>query len=304
MFNFLPHWLRGTLALLLVIINTFFWFPFLLFGAILKIALPINFIRKMMTLLLINIANVWIAGNSLILALTQRTHWIVSGIENLVRDDWYFVNCNHQSWSDIPIVQKVMNRKTPMLKFFLKQELIWVPIMGICWWALDFPFMKRFSAEYIKKHPEMRGKDLETTKKACEKFKTTPVAVLNFLEGTRFTPEKHGRQQSPYTNLLKPKYGGAAFVLSSMGEQMHTMLDITIFYPDGTPGFWDLLCGKVKKVVVDVRKVNIPSELRGKDYSQDDVFKTEFKGWIDNVWQEKDALIEQFKITHQPTSKP
>ena len=303
MLNFLPHWLRGILAFLLVIANTFFWFPFLLFGALLKIIMPIPFIRKMMTLLLINIADIWIAGNSLILALTERTNWIVTGTKNLVKDDWYFVNCNHQSWSDIPIVQKVMNRKTPMLKFFLKQDLIWVPIMGICWWALDFPFMKRFSAEYIKKHPEMRGKDLETTRKACEKFKTTPVAVLNFLEGTRFTPEKHDKQQSPYTHLLKPKYGGAAFVLSSMGEQMHTMLDITIFYPDGTPGFWDLLCGKVKTVVLDVRKVNIPSELRGKDYSQDVAFKTEFKAWIDNVWQEKDALIEQFKITHQPTSK-
>lgn len=252
-----------------------------------------------MTLLLINIANVWISGNSLILALTERTHWIISGTDNLKRNDWYFVNCNHQSWSDIPIVQKVMNRKTPMLKFFLKQELIWVPIMGVCWWALDFPFMKRFSSEYLKKHPEMKGKDLETTRKACEKFKTTPVAVLNFLEGTRFTSAKHDKQQSPYTNLLKPKYGGAAFVLGSMGEQMHTMLDITIYYPDSTPGFWDLLCGKVKRVVIDVRKVDIPAPLRGKDYAQDNAFKTEFKGWIDTVWQDKDALIEQFKVTYK-----
>ena len=299
MLNFLPYWLRGTLALLLVITNTFFWFPFLLLGTLLKIVIPVHFARKIMTLLLINIANIWVSGNSLILALTERTNWVVTGTEDLVKDDWYFVNCNHQTWSDIPIVQKIMNRKTPMLKFFLKKELIWVPIMGICWWALDFPFMKRFSAEYIKKHPEMRGKDLETTRKACEKFKTTPVAVLNFLEGTRFTPAKHDKQQSPYTNLLKPKYGGAAFVLSSMGEQMHTMLDITVFYPDGTPGFWDLLCGKVKVVVVDVRKVSIPSTLRGKDYSQDNVFKAEFKGWINTVWQDKDKLIEQFKATYQ-----
>mgnify|MGYP000037542291 CR=1 FL=1 len=302
MLNFLPYWLRGTLALLLVITNTFFWFPLLLLGALLKIVIPVHFVRKVMTLLLINIANVWISGNSLILALTERTNWVITGTENLVKDDWYFVNCNHQSWSDIPIVQKVMNRKTPMLKFFLKQELIWVPIMGICWWALDFPFMKRFSPEYLKKHPDMRGKDLETTRKACEKFKTTPVAVLNFLEGTRFTPEKHDKQQSPYTNLLKPKYGGAAFVLGSMGEQMHTMLDITIYYPDSTPGFWDLLCGKVKNVVVDIRKVNIPSTLRGKDYAQDEAFKAEFKDWINTVWQDKDDLIEQFKITHQKAS--
>lgn len=299
MLNFLPYWLRGTLASLLVIANTFFWFPFLLFGALLKIIIPIRFIQKLMTQLLIAIASVWISGNSFVLSLTQRINWVLTGTEHLKKNNWYFVNSNHQSWTDIPIVQKVMNGKTPMLKFFLKQELIWVPILGVCWWALDFPFMKRYSPQYLKKHPKMKGKDLETTRKACEKFKTTPVAVLNFLEGTRFTNEKHDQQQSPYSNLLKPKYGGAAFVLGSMGEQMQTMLDITIYYPDTTPGFWDLLCGKVKNIVVDVREVTVPSRLRGKDYSQDETFKIEFKSWIDTVWQEKDALIEQLKMQHE-----
>jgi len=302
MLNFLPYWLRGILALVLVISNTFFLLPFLLLGALLKVAIPLSFVKKLMTQFLIIIANLWVSINSFVLSLTQHINWTITGTENLRTDDWYFVNCNHQSWTDIPIVQKVMNGKTPMLKFFLKQELIWVPVMGICWWALDFPFMKRFSFQYLKKHPEMKGKDLETTREACEKFKTTPVAVLNFLEGTRFTQAKHDKQQSPYNNLLKPKYGGAAFVLGSMGEQMHTMLDITIYYPDGIPDFWDLLCGKVKNIVVDVKKVSIPDTLRGKDYSQDRVFKIEFQDWIKSVWQEKDELIEELKIRHTHTS--
>ena len=303
MFNFLPYWLRGTLASLLVIANTFFWFPFLLFGTFFKIVIPIRFIQKLMTQLLITIANAWVSGNSFVLSLTQRINWVITGTDNLKKNDWYFVNSNHQSWTDIPIVQKVMNGKTPMLKFFLKQELIWVPVLGVCWWALDFPFMKRYSQQYLKKRPEMKGKDLETTRKACAKFKTTPVAVLNFLEGTRFTNKKHDKQQSPYTNLLKPKYGGAAFVLGSMGEKMHTMLDITIYYPDDTPGFWDLLCGKVKNIVVDVRKVNIPIALRGKDYSQDKVFKMEFQHWMETVWQEKDELLGQLKVKHAQISE-
>ena len=302
MLNFLPYWLRGILALVLVISNTFFLLPFLLFGALLKVAIPLSFVKKLMTQFLIIIANLWVSINSFVLSLTQHINWTITGTENLRTDDWYFVNCNHQSWTDIPIVQKVMNGKTPMLKFFLKQELIWVPVMGVCWWALDFPFMKRFSFQYLKKHPEMKGKDLETTREACEKFKTTPVAVLNFLEGTRFTQAKHDKQQSPYNNLLKPKYGGAAFVLGSMGEQMHTMLDITIYYPDGIPNFWDLLCGKVKNIVVDVKKVSIPDTLRGKDYSQDKVFKIEFQNWVKGVWQEKDALIEVLKVRHTHTS--
>lgn len=295
MLSFLPNWFRGVFAFALIIANTFFWLPFLLVGTFFKVVFPIVVIRKSMTLLLIGIANVWVAGNSAILALTQRINWHVTGVEGLKKNDWYFVNCNHQSWTDIPVVQKVLNRKIPMLKFFLKQELIWVPVMGVCWWALDFPFMKRYSHEYLKKHPEMKGKDLETTRQACEKFKTTPVAVFNFLEGTRFTPVKHAKQQSPYQNLLNPKFGGAAFVMGSMGEQMHTMLDITIYYPEGPQGVWGLLTGKIKNIVVDVKKIAIPASLRGKDYSQDPVFKAEFKGFITDIWHDKDALIEQFK---------
>jgi 1-acyl-sn-glycerol-3-phosphate acyltransferase len=296
--SFLPHWLRGTLAFLLVVTNTFLWLPFLLICALLKVAIPIGFVRKLMTELLIGIANIWVSFNSFVLSLMQNINWAITGNENLKRDDWYFVSCNHQSWTDIPILQKAMYGKVPMLKFFLKQELIWVPVMGVCWWALDFPFMKRYSPAYLKKHPEMRGKDLETTRKACEKFKTTPVAVLNFLEGTRLTPAKHAKQQSPYKHLLAPKYGGAAFVLSSMGEQMHTMLDITIYYPDGVPNFWDLLCGKVKNIVVDVKAISIPSTLRGKDYTQDRAFKIEFQQWVQGIWQSKDTLIEALKVSH------
>ncbi len=142
----------------------------------------------------------------------------------------------------------------------------------------------------------MKGKDLDTTRKACEKFKTTPVSVFNFMEGTRFTPEKRDKQKSPYTNLLKPKFGGAAFVLGSMGEQMHTMLDVTIFYPEGAQGMWGLMTGKVNSIVVDIKKVNIPLNLRSKDYSQDAQFKAEFQEWVSDVWQEKDQFIEQLKI--------
>ena len=42
--------------------------------------------------------------------------------------------------------------------------------MGFAWWALDYPFLYRHSAEYLKEHPEQKGKDFEATRKACEKF--------------------------------------------------------------------------------------------------------------------------------------
>lgn len=225
--------------------------------------------------------------------------WHVTGLDGLSKDEWYLVNCNHQSWADIPVVQKVFNRKIPMLKFFLKQELIWVPLLGLCWWALDFPFMKRSTPAQIKKNPELAGKDLEVTRAACEKFKYTPVSVFNFMEGTRLTPEKHAKQDSPFEHLLKPKAGGAAFVLGSMGEVMHTMLDVTVLYPNSPKNIWDMFCGKVSTVVVDVRKVDIPKQFLGKDYTSDAEFKAEFQAWVNELWVEKDQHIANLKAQHE-----
>ena len=119
-------------------------------------------------------------------------------MDGLARHEWYLMTSNHQSWADILVLQKVTNRRVPSLKFFLKQELIWVPLLGLAWWALDFPFMKRYSRAQLEKRPELKGKDMETTRKACEKYAHYPVSVMNFFEGTRFTEEKHRQQNSPY----------------------------------------------------------------------------------------------------------
>ncbi len=298
MLHFLPAQLKGSLIFVLVILNTCVGLPILLVGAIIKLILPFQVIQKLATRMSIATATNWVSFNSFLFALFNKTEWQVTGLEGLSKNEWYLVNSNHQSWADIPIVQKVLNRRVPMLKFFLKQELIWVPIIGICWWALDFPFMKRYSADQVKKNPSLAGKDLETTRKACEKFKTTPVSVFNFLEGTRFTQEKHDKQQSPFTNLLKPKAGGAAFVLGSMGEQLHTMLDISIIYPDGKHGPWDLICGRIPRVIVQIDKIEIPKEFLGKDYANDPEFKEAFQTWINDLWLRKDAKLSQLKQQH------
>ena len=158
----------------------------------------------------------------------------VTGLNGLNPKGYYLVTANHQSWADILLMQHLLNRKIPLMKFFLKQELIYVPVIGLCWWALDFPFMKRHSKAYLKKHPEKHGKDLESTLKACEKFKTMPVSIVNYLEGTRFTEAKHNKQQSPFKHLLKPRAGGISYVIGALGEQVRTLLNITIVYHQET----------------------------------------------------------------------
>jgi len=289
--SYIPGPLKGALSFTGFVVNTIFWVIPIFLIAFLKLLLPLKIWRKICDLVLNWLASNWIAVNNLNLRLVSGTRWDVRGIEGLKMDAWYLVVANHQSWVDILVLQKIFHRKIPFLKFFLKKELIWVPVMGLAWWALDFPFMKRYSTAFLKRNPHLRGKDIEITKKACRKFETIPVSIMNFIEGTRLTRAKHDRQGSPYQNLLRPKSGGIAFVLAAMGNQISGIVDVTIVYPQGAGSFWDLICGRIPDIRVQVKLIPITDEIKG-DYFNDRAFKRNFQKWINAHWSEKNQQID------------
>jgi len=277
--------IKGALAGAAIGLNVLVVFATMLPFALLKLAVPAKPVRRFCDHALTALASKWVAFNDLIMATVARTRWDVAGLDNLNPRGWYLVSSNHQTWSDILVLQKVFRGRIPFLKFFLKAELIWVPVIGLAWWALDFPFMKR---------GKTGGRsDLETTRRACEKFKLIPTSVINFVEGTRYTPAKHARQKSPYRHLLKPKAGGMAVALVTMGEDFDALLDVTIAYPRGTPTFWDLLCGRMEEVVVRVEARPIPPQLVGGDLSRDPVFRTGVQEWIGEMWEKKDRQLDE-----------
>jgi 1-acyl-sn-glycerol-3-phosphate acyltransferase len=292
MLGFLPPILRGSIALGLLVANTLFWCTLLLLCALIKLLLPFHAVRVRIDPVLNAIATCWIACNSGWMRLTQPTQWDVQGVSELRYEGWYLVNCNHQSWADIFVLQHLLNRRIPMLKFFLKQQLIYVPVIGLAWWALDFPFMKRHGKAELRQRPERRLEDAEATRRACEKFALVPTSVMNFAEGTRFTPRKHRAQASPYRHLLKPKAGGLALALNAMGSKFNSLVDVTIVYPAGIPTFWQFLCGRVPQVAVRVRQLPIPADFCTADYGQDPAFRMQFQKWLGLLWQEKDGQIE------------
>ena len=223
--------LRGGLASLILVLNTLIGVTCMMPFALLKLLLPFDAMRHLTDRALNAIATGWIGVNNAWIDVVSRTRWDVQGLEGLEPGGWYLVSSNHQSWVDILVLQKVFNRRIPLLKFFLKRELIWVPVIGLAWWALDFPFMRRRGG--------LAGaEDLERARQACRKFSVVPTSVINFLEGTRYTRAKHDAQGSPYRHLLKPKVGGIATALTTLGSQFHRLLDVTIVYPDGAPEFW------------------------------------------------------------------
>jgi 1-acyl-sn-glycerol-3-phosphate acyltransferase len=290
--------LRGGFSFLLIVLNTVLWMGPLFVAGLLKFAIPIPAIRRFFNHAVTFICKTWNTWNKANFNLTQNIRWHVTGDDNLDPKGSYLVLSNHQSWVDILVLQGVFLNKIPFLKFFIKQELVWIPVLGFAWWALDFPFMKRYSKEFLGKNPHLKGKDLETTRQVCEKFKTMPVSVMNFVEGTRFTPAKHQRQDSPFKNLLRPKAGGTALVLDAMGSHLQTILDVTIVYPHGVRTIWEFLCNGVDEVVVKIKKIPITSDLIG-DYFNDPEFQKRFQIWLNRLWEEKDALISDIAAAYK-----
>ncbi len=280
-------------------ISTVFWVIPLTVLAVLKLIVPLAGFREIMTRWIMVIGEIWVSFNALVFRLVNETQWDVRGLDDLQRDKWYLVIANHQTWIDIVALQTVLNRRIPLLKFFLKQELIWFPFLGIAWWGMDMPFMKRYSKSFLAKNPHKRGKDLEATRKACEKFRYTPTSVINFIEGTRFTEEKRRKRASPFQNLLPPRAGGLALALETMGSMFNEILDITIVYPGGPPKFWAMCYGEFERVVIDIRKRPVEPWILEGDYVNDRNFRSRFHKWLTDIWHDKDQRIGAIREAYE-----
>jgi 1-acyl-sn-glycerol-3-phosphate acyltransferase len=285
-----PDMLRGLTTTLLLILNLALWGTLVLLGGIGKIFTRGEARRRVM-LALSWMAERWVSGNNDILNTLTPTVWDIRGIEETRYDGHYLIISNHVSWVDIIALSRAFHGHAAFLRFFLKSVLIWFPFVGLACWALDFPFMKRYSPEYLEKHPEKRGHDLQTTRRAVQRYRNIPVAILNFVEGTRFTQEKHADQDSPYRHLLRPRIGGISFVLAALGEQLDAFFDVTLAYPGGDVRIWDFVTGRVPRIVVDARRVEIPPEFFDAAITQPGPERDRFKAWIDDLWRQKDERL-------------
>ena len=282
---------RGAVTLALMVLNVIAWCLPLFVVALTKLLVPIPAWRRLTSRALTALAEGWIGTNRAIFAVTGAMQLDERCAAGLRPESWYLVVSNHRSWVDILVLQSTFNRRIPFLKFFLKRELIWVPLLGLAWWALDMPFMRRYSAAYLERHPERRGLDLAATRVACERFRRIPTSIMNFVEGTRFTEAKRAALRSPYQHLLPPRAGGVAFVLSAMGGVLHSLLDVTIAYRERSPTLWDLCCGRLGRIVVDIRERALDEWLSAGDYASDPEFRQRFQVWISALWAEKDLLL-------------
>ncbi len=246
----------------------------------------------------IQITNSWLSVNNwLIDHVLPNTQWDISIDENLQlsMQGRYLMTCNHQSWVDTTVNQYFGLTRMPLTRFFTKWELIFIPFVGQAFKILGFPMMKRHSKAQIEKKPALKDRDMQEARKACQQLLSQPFTLLNYLEGTRFTKEKHDQQQSPYQHLLKPKAGGLALALNILGDQIDALVDMTIVYPDGVPGYSEFWLGEVPRIAVNLRKIHIPDWVLGGNYEDDAKYRERFQQWVHELWLEKDQLIESIQ---------
>ena len=264
--------------------------PIIVAGLI-KLLVPIPAVWRSISVFCNFMMYCWCEGLALLLHLNPWLKWDVQGLEGLNKKNWYLLISNHHSWADIVVLCVLFRKHIPMNKYFLKQQLAWVPFIGLACWALDMPFMRRYSRSYLIRHPERRGKDVETTRRSCEKFRAHPTTIVNFVEGSRFTEEKKRETRSPYHNLLPPKAAGIAMALNVLGSQFDKLLNVTLCYPENnTKPFYDMLSGRLTRIVVRINLVPVGEELHG-DYVNDKNFKRGFQRWLNGLWEEKDRQL-------------
>ena len=221
---------------------------------------------------------------------TIQTDYVITG-DRLDPRGTYLILANHQSWIDIMMVMVVLGKGTTLPRFFMKWELVYMPVINICAWVLDFPIMRRYTQEDIKDRPELKNRDFDYAHEVLSRNPERQCVVVNYAEGTRFTPEKHRKNRSPYKHLLKPKVGGPQLALDCLRGRLDGIIDITLAYPGAKVSVWRLMAGRVPKVMIHVERIELPD---GLDKPPETLAELKaFRGWMNSIWVKKDARIDQ-----------
>ena len=285
----------GLITFLLILVELIIGFGTLAIINIPRGIIPIKIFKIYLAKISNIIGDLTVYGLRLIMLFMHGNNISIINNQEFDRNEWYMAMSNHQSWADIFILLVAANYKLPLLKFFMKRELWWIPFVFLANKTLNMPFVNRHSKKEIEQNPSLRNQDYENTLKSCKRFLRTPSTIFSYAEGTRFTDEKHAQQGSQYNNLLKPKIGGMATALSAMPD-INTLVDYTVVYKSKKRDAWSFLKGDMKHVKVLVTKYKIPDNLKNRNYANDKGYRDEFKNWIEAIWAEKDKKIEELKF--------
>ncbi len=202
---------------------------------------------------------------------------------DLDTDETCVVISNHVSWADIFVLQSVVSRQGPILKFLCKRELAWIPVLGLIFLAFDFPMLRRRAGSHgVHRHRS----DIERIREACAGLADAPAAMLAFVEGTRFREAKRD-PGAALEHLLPPRVGGFAAILAALEPLRVTVVDVALVYPEPRPAplFWHFLAGRCGPIGVVVQAT--PAAVIASEGAMP---------WLTRRWAEKDALLRSASL--------
>ena len=283
---------RAALVLAYITCNLTFWIIPVLVLVVFKWLLPISSVRMGIYKVMAWIYRAAVQMDDWILFRVLKIQLDLTGIDQTYTGDFYLALCNHQSWSDIFILQHLLNRKTPIIKFLVKRELMYLPVVGLICWAYDFPLLNRGNQTIKSPDKSFRMNDSKTLSKSLARFLLSSATIMNFAEGTRFSPLKAKRQKSPYRYLLKPKAGGLIAIYKMMGQELAAVLDFTVVYDSPRPTFWRFIGGKIPRVKVHLDTI-LSEELKENFGMPESNFDPDCVAeWINQRWEQKNRKIE------------
>ena len=285
----------GFFTFILIVVELIIGFGTLTIVNIPRAIFPFKSLKIKLSKISNTIGEYTVYGLKIIMKIMHRDAMQVFDNNEFDKNQWYMAVSNHQSWADIFILLVAAHKKIPLLKFFMKKELAWIPFIFLANKTLNMPFVNRHSKKQLEKNPNLRFKDYENTLMACKRFQRSPSTIFSYAEGTRNNSTKHQAQNSPYKNLLIPRVGGIATALSAM-PNIDVLVDYSVVYKSNKRGAWAFLKGDMRDVKVSVKKYNIPEDLKNKNYSTDEEYRKNFKIWIEGIWEEKDKEIERLKF--------
>lgn len=218
-------------------------------------------------------------------AVRVNSFWMkrIVGIELVVKGEPRIhpnavIICNHQSWFDIPVIQDVVTSRGPIVKFLIKRELLWVPIIGWICLALRLPTLGR------SKKTDTRKRDKAIIQNTSNSHANEPGALLIFPEGTRFTEKKRVAQSAPYDNLLKPKSGGLKLIKEHVNADVE-LVDMTIDYHRKNVSIWKCLHGNPSVITITLKHFKI-GDIKN------------VSSWLNERWKEKDSILSATTLSN------
>lgn len=286
--------LLGIVSLLYITLNLTIGLIPLLLLALLKLLIPLAFVKDALYRMMLGVYAFAVRVDSVLLKHLLGIRFDVRGlVQGLEKDKNYLVISNHQSWADILVLQSLLIKGAPIIKFIVKKEIILIPLVGLICWAYEYPFVKRASLTSKKSRSHSNQNDLGTIDQRLADLGKHATTIINFVEGTRFNLLKSAQHDSPFQHLLKPRAGGLTHILQTFGHQIDFVLDFTIAYDSKGPVFWNLLNGTCKRITVNIQKIPIKCMLDSITHNETLDYPHVSK-WLKQFWQEKDDKMAGF----------